>query len=276
MLAPKHLSLVPQLEEGTDAIDSTDEVLPAQENGWRHYRLAMLIIGTVAILGCMVMKRTSLASASFREDVVEYEKHSSQATGLESCSVDWNATSSASLQVKEATEKAFKLVASERVSCPIAVGPIPFAPEDFAKGPGHKHYMHAYVKSSSDCKSKTYKLHFFIGASQANTSFSLTVNNNSATKAWQLLAAKPTSCEIKIGSASAPEAVSLKANATQTAAAFGLRELQYQMKQANCGTDLKLTKIRGAVASVVAGVRLDILADVKVGGKEKNRAFWCS
>merc|ERR1719446_1431204 len=100
----------------------------------------------------MIISPGAMSTANMGEVVGFEEASDVQDDGA--CYWDWSDVSSQSELVQEAVGKAFDMVAAERADCEPDVGKFAFAPEDFFKGGGSKHRVHAHVKSASDCKSK--------------------------------------------------------------------------------------------------------------------------
>jgi len=187
------------------------------------------------------------------------------------CGTEWETQSSAEPEVKEAAEKAFKLLDAKRQHCDIPVSEFPFDSEAFTQGDGHRHYMHAHVKYASDCKSKTFKLHFFLGSDNLDqTTFVVQVNQ---AQSWTLLdGTSPPACDIQTGSSAAPQAIALTAKPIRRAATFAAVELANQMTTAGCGCtgNTTVASINGAVASVNNGLVMTMILDMKAAGCGKE------
>mmetsp|Transcript_56226 Transcript_56226/g.97661 ORF Transcript_56226/g.97661 Transcript_56226/m.97661 type:complete len:924 (-) Transcript_56226:314-3085(-) len=267
----RSLMPVAQAEDEEMLIENEDlgEATPALGTygvkfGLRRFVLASVALSAVAAVAVAAVKSMPVGSASGRDTANVFALVDKEDTA--SCDTEWSSTSSADPDAKLAAENALKLVTAERTFCSPSVGAFKFTAEDFQKGDGHKHYLHVHVKSASDCKSKTYKLHFFADPS---TSFVLQANQNEGTKAWTLLDANPASCLIESGSAATPQAMPVTVKPVKEAAKFAIAELNYQMTKTRdcpCVGQILLEEIKACVVSVQAGLNMNFLVDVNAAG----------
>jgi len=258
-------------DDEEEVLVGKEEAQPKSTNARRTLAVGMLIFAAGAAVAIVAMKTIPMGApleANVSETAEEWEAND-RVLSSGDCNTEWESTSSLVPMAKAAAENAFNLIMVERKQCTVPVGPLPFNPEDFLKGEGHKHYMHVHIKAASDCKSKTYKLEMFVGMEEKPIVV-VQVNQNINTRAWRLLHSNPHACHVKAGSASAPQVMSLHSDASRRAAKFAVHELSYQMTKAGCDQGkLEVGNIRGVVASVVAGVSLNLFLDVEAGGVTK-------
>merc|ERR1719199_1445456 len=192
--------------------------------------------------------------------------------------------SSVDALAEQAVDKAFKLANAERKDCPTGkLPPFPFQAESFLQGAEHTHYVHVHHKYDSSCGSETYKLHFYVStagpqekgdAGTEDSSFVMQVNRDMKSKSWTLLASDPAPCDIRVGSASAPQSVSRTSKAMMRAAKFAARELSYAMQKGGCLPEeakekgLEVARVKQAVATVLAGVKMEFVLALKAGDSE--------
>ena len=82
---------------------------------------------------------------------------------------------------------------------------------------------------------------------------------------WKLIASNPNACAIQVGSASAPEQADVTSKPVDDAAKFAMAELQNFVRECHGeGTTIELAKIKSAVTSVLAGVKIDLVLAIEV------------
>lgn len=237
------------------------------------------MVGACATAVILHLPSTPAAApvATSTQDFVTYVEEDSSASELEECghgNFDWDSLSVVDTLADTAVTKALLLAGVQIKDCEGELDPWPFGPEEFLKGEQHSHYVHVHHKFDDSCTSEAYKLSFYINdGGKKPTSFVMTVVQDRSTKAWTLLEAKPPLCSIKIAQASEPEPLDTKAENVQKAAKYAVTEAAYQMQKQGCmpdgATGLEVVKVKTAVATVLAGVQLQLLLEVRTTGKNK-------
>jgi hypothetical protein len=206
--------------------------------------------------------------------VVYAEDHSSEpanlkddeSVGCHTGTKEWSPVTHTQTQTARAVHKAFMLSSAERTQCTPEIPPFPFDPEDFLRGAEHRHHVYVEHKYSRDCSHETYKMHFYIGSDTDGTTWTQQVTHEIKTKQWKLIASSPRVCDIKVGSASTPQQEDVTSKAVDESTKFALAEIQYRVNQCHGAGKytLTLSKIKSAVTSILAGVKMDLVLTVAV------------
>jgi len=265
---------------------------PAQNVRWRRSTVGLVLVAAAVGLALVVMRTNGIGgppTVDPDETIIKVEDHewnsAKEGSDFDLCKNggnDWDSVTSLDPSAQEASKKAFQLLVAARQKCSDVKG-FPFGAEAFGDGGGHKHYLHVHRKFASDCKSETYKLHFFIGSDTKDdgkdSSFVVQVSRDRGSNAWQLLQSSPNPCNIQVGSAAAPQVISVKTNIVKKASMFALSELTYQLEQNGClpaGADtsarrklsgasldpkpnadgFSIESVENAVVTVMAGVEI--------------------
>jgi hypothetical protein len=247
---------------------STPNPLSTLRSAWAPKLLAAVgLAGTLAVWGLVpssaapatqLAATVSFAESGTRKDDETIKCHSG--------TQDWDPYSVALTEAEVAVKKAFMLTEAERdTECEPAMPPFPFEAEDFLLGSEHRHHAYVEHKYSSDCSHETFKLHFFVGSEEDGTHWTQQVTHDLDTDAWKLIASNPNACAIQVGSASAPEQADVTSKPVDDAAKFAMAELQNFVRECHGeGTTIELAKIKSAVTSVLAGVKIDLVLAIEV------------